>query len=693
LDEDSQLTEPSAAARWPLSAIVLAASVTALLVVQNLRQAQMRAVPSLYHTPLTEDATWHGDWEFSEAGADPSSAGTERVTIRFAGTDFALRVRRGDYRGHFLVEIDGRPANRLPQSPQGAYLILTSPDYSTRVETIPVASGLRDVTHIAEITVDRAWDQWPLVGWEARTNPTLHGLEMVTGMLVAVGLASSCAVAVETRGWFRRSSIAGFHRTCQRVTGGIARSLLLAYSLVARRAKSLRLAQELQQRGWLSGLLATAALTGFHFARHPAISLTAGAVLAAIVLLMPEIGVGLVAAAAPFYLLPRPLLGKTFSLAELLTLLSLVSCLLECAGQTCTDRHRRWRLTPVDRAVLLFGLVAAASFLVAEFRHVGLRELRVLLLEPMLLYAMLRIGRFSKDMIWQVVDFLVVGGLLVAIIGLVQYATGVNVITAEEGFRRLRSVYGSPNSVGLYLGRILPVEVAVALLAKHTRRRVAYAGAGLLTAAAIVLSFSRGALILGVPASLLAVTLLAGGKWLRVSLGAALGAAVAAIPLSMTPRFAHLLNANSGTTFFRLQLWLSSWRMFRESPVLGVGPDSFLYLYRSRFILPAAWQEPNISQAHNILLDYVTRMGMLGLAAGAFLQVGFWKTALPLKKSSDPNLRALSIGLMASMVDFLAHGLVDASYFLVDLAFAFFLTLGIVQWLALREETGYVSAR
>jgi hypothetical protein len=36
-------------------------------------------------------------------------------------------------------------------------------------------------------------------------------------------------------------------------------------------------------------------------------------------------------------------------------------------------------------------------------------------------------------------------------------------------------------------------------------------------------------------------------------------------------------------------------------------------------------------------------------------------------------------------VNFLAHGLVDASYFVIDLAFAFFLTLGVVQWLARRQ--------
>ena len=43
---------------------------------------------------------------------------------------------------------------------------------------------------------------------------------------------------------------------------------------------------------------------------------------------------------------------------------------------------------------------------------------------------------------------------------------------------------------------------------------------------------------------------------------------------------------------------------------------------------------------------------------------------------------------MASMVDFLAHGLVDNSYFLVDLAFAFCLTLALVVELVGQEDTG-----
>ena len=62
------------------------------------------------------------------------------------------------------------------------------------------------------------------------------------------------------------------------------------------------------------------------------------------------------------------------------------------------------------------------------------------------------------------------------------------------------------------------------------------------------------------------------------------------------------------------------------------------------------------------------------------LQVSFFRSGLRLysRLGKDPALRALTLGLMASMVDFLGHGMLDNSYFLVDLAYVFALTAGLV---------------
>ena len=57
----------------------------------------------------------------------------------------------------------------------------------------------------------------------------------------------------------------------------------------------------------------------------------------------------------------------------------------------------------------------------------------------------------------------------------------------------------------------------------------------------------------------------------------------------------------------------------------GVGPGSFLEAYRTRYVLPSAWQEFNLEHPHNVYLDHWTRLGLLGLVAGLAVQVAFFK--------------------------------------------------------------------
>jgi O-antigen ligase len=327
--------------------------------------------------------------------------------------------------------------------------------------------------------------------------------------------------------------------------------------------------------------------------------------------------------------------------------------------------------------VLALLVVAALSPLVADLRSVALREFRVVVLEPILFYGMLRTTPLDRAARWRLVDAFVLGAVGVALIGLYQYVFTADIITAEAGLRRLKSVYGSPNNVGLYLGRALPLLIAIPLFARQRGRRWAYGLAALPVGLALLLSFSKGALLFGLPAALLTLGLLAGGRWLWATLGALLAGALAAVPLLRTPRFSSIFDLQSGTSFFRLNLWRSTVDMIRDHPLWGVGLDNFLYAYRGRYIRPAAWQEPDLSHPHNILLDYWSRLGVLGLATGVWIQVAFWRLALPLRRLADRDNRALALGLMASMADFLAHGLVDNSYFLVDLAFAFCLTLAL----------------
>jgi O-antigen ligase len=119
--------------------------------------------------------------------------------------------------------------------------------------------------------------------------------------------------------------------------------------------------------------------------------------------------------------------------------------------------------------------------------------------------------------------------------------------------------------------------------------------------------------------------------------------------------------------------------MIRDHPVLGVGLDNFLYQYRTRYVLPHAWREPNLSHPHNVVLDLWTRVGILGLLVFVWLQWSFFNLGLAtyrrLRGAPDG---ALVLALLALMVYSLSHGLIDNSFFLVDLAFVLALTVALM---------------
>ncbi|HNT04896.1 MAG TPA: O-antigen ligase family protein, partial [Anaerolineae bacterium] len=143
-----------------------------------------------------------------------------------------------------------------------------------------------------------------------------------------------------------------------------------------------------------------------------------------------------------------------------------------------------------------------------------------------------------------------------------------------------------------------------------------------------------------------------------------------------------------GTTFRRIGLWKAAWRMISDHPITGVGLDNFLYRYPD-YMLPEAWEEPNLSHPHNIVLDFWTRLGIGGPVVLAVLLLAFFQAALRLyRRLPEGDEHAIILGWTASMVATLAHGMVDHSYFLVDRALVFFLTLGWVSALplAMRAE-------
>ncbi|MBE2198162.1 MAG: O-antigen ligase family protein [Anaerolinea sp.] len=662
-----------------------------------------------------------GGWRFSsQFGADISETGVgeapDEMTFTFWGTDVGLRVRRANFRARLYVTIDGQPANALPRDENGSMLILTAADPAEDyLSTAPIATGLEPGIHTVHITASRGWDQWALNGFSVAYHHPRTAYHWGMGLLGITAVSFSLlAIRIGRRAeWLllRRC----YHRLGQWAQLALTAVLAAIVALTGWLTWSAPVEGIYRRLGDVGQLTLTAG-TAVIFYVSPTFLIYALALGALFILiyLRPAWGLALIAFSFPFYILPKPALGYLFSPVEVFTLVtfaavvsnqllasskryrhSLNSDPLNNSDSLNTDH----RLLLTDFAVLTFVAIATLSLLFTARLDVASNEWRVVILEPALFYLMLRRLHPSEQEMWVILDAFVLGGVVVAAYGLWQVAFDrAALITAEGGLLRLKSVFGSPNNVGLYLGRILPLLAASFLLGQgmNPRRRRAYTLAALPIALALLLSFSKGALFLGMPAALLFV----GGVWLKRNgrlkngrspwpwLFAIILSGVAAILIAQRiPALAGRLNLTGATGVFRLNLWQSSVNMLRDHPLFGVGLDNFLYAYRGRYILDAAWQEPNLNHPHNILLDFATRLGLLGLFSGGWL---LWQLGRGLKQAwatAPPAWQPIVIGCTGAFIAMLAHGLVDHSFFLVDLAFVFYLLLATAVWLTTTRQS------
>ena len=644
-----------------------------------------------------------GEWRFSpDYGADAGSTG-DRVALRFWGTDIGLRVRRADLRTRIYATVDARPANALPDDGLGTVLVLNDlgpADGTLSIE--PIAEGLDPGEHELVIRVLREGPQWALNGFSVGYRPPSPGTAWLIAALSIVAISCVLLAVHSARKADWGDIGADLGSRFSRLNSGVQFALTALTALLVALTGWLTWGEQvagLYRRLGDGAQLALTASTAavFYLAPSFPIYLVLALFLFLLIYLRPAWGLALVAFAIPFFVKPKPVLGYRFSPVEIFLLITLAAFLLRVLIQRLRTRpflpspaRMRGTLVTPDFAVFAISAVATFSLLFTRQLDVATNEWRVLMIESAIFYFLLRFVRPSNREMWAVLDAFILGGLAIALIGLWQFASGQNLITSEGGLMRLRSVYGSPNNVALYLGRILPLLLAMVLVGRG-RRRVAYALALVPVSLAMLLTFSKGAFFLGLPAMLVVILILwrqsAGGRLWPWLLGfVVLGLATVAAALQV-PQLAGRLDPQGATGFFRLNLWQASVNMFRDHPIIGVGLDNFLYEYRGRYILQSAWREPNLNHPHNIILDFATRLGLLGLLAGGWLFWSYWKVAHGLPKMVDREWLPVAIGLLGSLAYMLAHGMVDHSFFLVDLAFAFSLLLSTAVWLRQNRVT------
>jgi O-antigen ligase len=660
-------------------------------------------------------ATYSGAWTFTGLGADIGWVQDSALEFVFEGRDIAIITREAESIAHFYVTIDNLPANGLPQDMAGnSYLTLRSATLDPTITIHSLATGLADGKHTLrlmadELVPDELTQRYPLVGFAVGSGDLRapYDRQIAFGWISAIlsFIAVIATVRAVNIGWiwqFIRVAWLRLNDMTQLIIGaGASVALLLAMFLA-----------------WNSGIpaifkrdsvqLGLSIVTAGVIYLNPNLILTVIAILALFILIYHrlELGVLLTVFWSPFFLFPVELYRFSFPVAEVILLITASALVLRGFVQFAEDAQtlpkgmRGWawhkNLTLLDMMMILWLILGVFGVLIATYRSPAITDFRTMFVEPFLLYVAIRVMSHDKKSLIRLMDALVLAGVAVSVIGLVMWIGGQSIITAEDGVSRLASVYGSPNNVGLILGRCIPFALAWILINPDKTRRWVGIGAFLVMSIAVVLTQSAGALFIGVPVGIITVITLSLRKKAIIPLIGVLIVVIAgAVIASQSPRFERLVDMTSGTNFYRLRAWQSAINIIQDKPITGIGLDQYLYYFRDGYMLPDAWQEPNLSHPHNIIFDSWLRLGIFGVIwLLAFVWIWAktaWRGYKTHFEAQNRLILALIIGVMGSMTNLLAHGLVDNSLYVVDLIIVFMVLVGITSALPPQKSSSLPS--
>ncbi|KPJ84985.1 hypothetical protein AMJ57_04820 [Parcubacteria bacterium SG8_24] len=290
-------------------------------------------------------------------------------------------------------------------------------------------------------------------------------------------------------------------------------------------------------------------------------------------------------------------------------------------------------------------------------------------------------------------------GATVAVIGVTaifQKLTGFgipNPLWQAEETRRVTGFFGFPNALGLFSApvTVLMVGWSVALIRSESLLQRTLSLLPALAAAlgilAILFAVSEGAAV-GLAAGLALLGLLMRPTRLLTAL-LLIAASATIIFHQPTQDYVSLmfsLRDESGGV--RRIVWDESVDMLADRPIFGAGMSAY------RSTLPPYHEARHIEifmYPHNFGLNFWSETGLIGLLGFIWLAILFLLTNSRIR-SSFPD-EWLPTALIAAMIAILVHGIVDVPYLKNDLAFQFWILLGLTesmrrQFLVLQEEDG-----
>ena len=330
--------------------------------------------------------------------------------------------------------------------------------------------------------------------------------------------------------------------------------------------------------------------------------------------------------------------------------------------------------TRVTLPALVFLIAGAISVIVPEDHRAAAGLFRAYMVEP-IAFGLVLINAITTPRR----ALAIVGGLAIAgaIAGLANAGVVITALlhhTYDEVQTPPVVIYNTANATALYLVPVIAFASSVAMHWPGRSERLIATGFVAMGLFGVVLSFSRGG-FLAVAVVAIALALTHRKRWLLLPLGAVAGATLLLVPV-LRRRIETEINLSDphNTLVGRSHLWEAALQMLRDHPVFGAGLSGF-----ATAIAPYwnAGHPDRFTYPHNIVLNFWTETGLLGLAAFAsILGAGFAQAWSGWRRSSS-EWRVIHLGVLLALVAVVVHGLVDVPYWKNDLSLEFWALIAL----------------
>jgi putative inorganic carbon (HCO3(-)) transporter len=330
-------------------------------------------------------------------------------------------------------------------------------------------------------------------------------------------------------------------------------------------------------------------------------------------------------------------------------------------------RKLEWR-TPFTYPALLFLLAGAISVVAAPDRRAALGLYRAYLIEPAAFFFVVSTVARTAERALLMALGLGVGAVGLAIPNAMVVLDAARHHTLNVSSTTPVAIYLTANAVALFLVPLIALAGSVLLFRSGRPERVVSLIFLAIALPTVLLTLSRGGFV-ALAAVVFGLAMAHRRRWwlLAASVGAAI---IFALIPPVTARLAVEVNLSNGsnTLVGRWGLWSATLKMLRDHPLFGAGLSGFAERlgpywnpgHSDRFIDP-----------HNIVLNFWSETGILGVIAFAWILVTVFKVSWRGWIKAGPDWRAIHLGVFLAMVAVIVHGLVDVPYFKNDLSFEF----------------------